>query len=262
MTGFGYNINGFGVLGEGGLAPLGDWTGMKASRFNGSSSHPNGDTWLSRTSLTGVGDSNTFTVSFIIKKDGNGNCALLHIGESNSQKFTVFQGYGASFFFVEVHNTSDQSAIVVNIPLTQGDTAHYTISCDISDSAKRHVFKNGRAQEDISWATYITGTALDFTWDQYQIGAGDDGSTRYWWYGLIGEVYFHTTYHNLPVSNPFWDSGPNSPVVMADIITALGDPLIGMPIIYDSSGDNSGTGGDFTVNGTPANATPSPTDEF
>lgn len=79
-----------------------------------------------------------------------------------------------------------------------------------------------------------------------------DAINSYQYSGMLGDVYFDTSYIDLSANNPFWNSDENKPAYLGkngELPTGSA-PLIYLPLRADSAGKNMGTGGDFTVNGT------------
>jgi hypothetical protein len=130
-----------------------------------------------------------------------------------------------------------------------GRMNHVTLSCDLSNTSKRHVFVNGVATT--STPTSYTNQNIDHTNSIWEIGRRPSLSSQYF-KGNVGEIYYDNTYIDLATDNPFWDADTNLPKPVRQVISETGTtPLIALPMRGDDAGNNLGTGGDFTVNSGP-----------
>jgi len=140
--------------------------------------------------------------------------------------------------------------VVCNQTVVLGRQDHLTISLDLSNASKRHIYINGLSQT-ASWTTYITSANIGYgSFDK--IVVGDSHNSNDGWHGSIGELYFNSTYYDLSTDNPFWDSDTNRPNSVRKVIADTGvTPLLALPITGSAAGDNLGSIGDLTVNSGP-----------
>jgi hypothetical protein len=130
--------------------------------------------------------------------------------------------------------------------LTTGINNHVCAYFDLSNSTKRGVYVNGAASST-TYFTYTNSTAGSST--SASIGNGVDGLNS-----RLSEVYVTNTYIDFSQEAnrlKFRDAFGN-PTDLPSAITALSvpNPPIYMRFPPTSFGTNSGTGGNFTVNGT------------
>lgn len=118
---------------------------------------------------------------------------------------------------------------------------HILVSIDLSDSSKRHVYVNDSLISG-NYNTY-SNTAVGFDVG----GVATISSSSAPWKGRMAGVYLDTTYRDLSVEANRRD------FIDADLkyIDPPTTGQISFPLeTADTAGDNAGTGGDFTVNGT------------
>lgn len=216
--------------------------------------------YLSRTTApVGVADGKQFSCSF---------CCTLDIVPSGtfSYVFSVYTGTTAKFYIrindggeLEVLGLTSAGAVAVQGKVAgalavAGRNYSVTISVDVADAAKRHIYINGQTAVT-TWLTY-TNNSIDFevaTDSRYRIAANGQTTPAQYINGKLGDVWFDTTYIDLSANNPFWDSKTNKPAnlgVNGEVPTGL-PPLVYLPMRADNAGKNMGTGGDFTVNSGP-----------
>lgn len=201
--------------------------------------------YLSRTSaLAGVSASKTLSLSFWIWHDttnvtknvtgGNGGSEIVNIGRQDDNTWSVetskfaFGGIGTG---------------------ATGGPHHILVCIDLSSPAKRFVFVNG-TQQSPTWYAY-TDSNMNFTGWIPQIGASQSNLL---FDGKLSEFYFTTDYIDFSQEAnrlKFRDAFGN-PVDLRPQIAAgtLPNPAIYMRFDPSNFGKNSGTGGDFVVNGT------------
>jgi len=224
-----------------------------ASEFDGSNDY------LENSSLSMPSDSKLFTVSLwynplsvngdIIDFTSAGNPTnIMTLGPrlstnlSSSIDLTVYNGVDLSTVFsCKVSMPSNESA--------SGKSRHITISCDVSDTNKRHAVVDG-VVTNATWSNYNN---INVGWSKHtRCIIGDDfngGGRRN---QQLGEYYLNNSYTDLSTDNPFWDSDANRPKPVAQVIEETGTtPLIALPLRADDAGNNLGTAGDFTVNSGP-----------
>jgi len=196
------------------------------------------DVLHSTTSMGSV--SNTATVSFIVKNNGDNYDRILKLGNT---LFTV----GAGTLSANLRNASNANLTDVSgLTITFGAELSFQMSVDLSDTNKRHCFVNGVSIG--TWVTY-TNDPIDIDSTEKCIGAGSSNGGNAL-NGSIGELYFDMEYIDLATNNPFWNSDTNKPIPVRTAMANLGsNPLICMPIDASSPTTNYGSGGDFTLNG-------------
>ena len=239
-TGGDFTVNG--ILATAERGPEQD--NCSASVFDGSNDY------LSKTSITGMYSSNekVITVSYIVQFTGSSFTEeFLWMFTNNSDTYMTYQdrthrmrlGTGGSAMNLELTGNRWKA------------NGQMTISIDLSDTSKRHVFFNG---------VDITSDAVFHSYNNTDIGFGSFtrmfiGSrfgTAVHYQGNIGEFYVNNVYHDLATDNPFWNSDTNLPNSVRKVISDTGvTPLIALPIIGSDAGKNYGSIGDFTVNSGP-----------
>lgn len=190
-------------------------------------------------------DSNSTTISFKY----NLNNQAFKVVVDGSNKRIIVTGAGHLSFTVQLSPTR---------PILFHTNHVFTFSLDLNDTAKRFVFLDGiDVTSLVTWTTYTTTGNITIvgntgSFQAYLGGTWNDTSeTPY--IGALGEVYFNTTYMDLSVSNPFWDSVENKPVPIKKVLANTGiTPLIAIPLEAQSAGKNYGiAGGDFGMVGAP-----------
>ena len=238
-TGGDFTVNG--VLATAERGPNQD--NCSASTFDGSA-----DYLRISGALTGATNNKLVTVSFSFNPSagsgskiviGGGSPLRINIrGESDRWLFSLFNTSGSNII-----TWQDGTGVVPD------RMNHVTLSCDLSDTSKRHVFVNGVATATTP-STY-TNSTIDHSFSIWEIGRRPSLSSHYY-AGTLGELYYDNTYTDLSADNPFWDSDTNRPNSVRKVIEDTGvTPLIALPLMGNDAGNNLGSGGDFTVNSGP-----------
>jgi len=151
---------------------------------------------------TGEADSKLFTLSVWLKRDSTSPTTAEYIRASSNFYLTLFDtppnygqvlARGVTPFPVALF-------IQFNQQITAGVWHHLIISCDLSNSANRHVYLDGSAMS-VDWATY-TDLAVDHTagGDQ-RVGNIDDATPGATFGGSMVDFYFNKAeYIDLSVS--------------------------------------------------------------
>lgn len=234
----------------------GPYTGARGpNEFWGNRAVSNGTTgFLSRSALSGVTDGTTFTFCCWFFYDGNAGKWLfnqnvntttlrgLNISVENSNRVVVQARNSSGTVLVNSDNTAASM-------VTSGFNS-LMISIDVTNSAKRFVYVNGVAAT-LSFSTYTNGS----------INLSSSSN-------LILRDVFSSAYNNQPISELYLSTqyidfsqeanrllfrdAFGNPTNLPSAITAgtVPNPAIYMRFPPTSFGTNSGTGGDFTVNGT------------
>jgi len=179
----------------------------------------------------------------------------IRVGSGNNIFYLDFSSGSLRVFG---HNSSGTN--ILNASLSGGATVStwvfYHLCFDLSDTGKRHIYKDG----SVTSPTYSTYTNDNIDWSSnttIRVGSYENGigSSSDFFDGNIGSLYFTTNYIDFsqePNRNLFVDQLGYP----KDLTPAIDAGDIPTPLIYmkfddpDNLGANSGTGGDFTVNGT------------
>jgi hypothetical protein len=237
--------------GSGGdFTTAGAFTGVRSmNEYWGNNADFNGSTgYLSATSLSGISDGKTFSFSFFINPDGSNSSYLFAIDGglviriwNNQNRFDLI-GYNSS-------GTAILTSGLATEQVSSGTKSHICGCIDLSDTGKRFVYLNGTAMTGFAWSAY-TNDNIDFTRSSYRIA---NFSTTYF-DGKLSEFYFTTNYIDFSLESNrlrFRDCFGN-PTNLSQQITdgTIPNPEVYMRFNPSSFGTNSGTGGNFTVNGT------------
>jgi len=236
-TGGDFTLNG--TIAQAGRGP--NQYNAPASTFDGSADYLD---------ISGLSfNSKTFTTSFTAKP--NSALGTLTVFRANSSGNEAVKAELVSGEFrYRVRNGSGVVASADTPVTSQNKYVNVSISFDVSDSNKRHVFIDGvDLTSSTTWSFYTD--ALSYTVDTMAIGANTNGAGAF--NADIGDFWFDTTYIDLSADNPFYDSETGKPKDLgADGSNPTGSaPLIYLPLRADDAGSNKGTGGDFTVNSGP-----------
>jgi hypothetical protein len=203
--------------------------------------------YLSRTSdLTGNTDSKTFTFSaFVFCPRVSGSMVSPRPLSNGSGRFNIYGSSGsgsAHSFTLRGSNTS--GTIILNATTSAklvGDNwVHLLVSIDMANSSNRKVYINDEEDTGVVWTTY-TNQNIDFTDTVWRVNTTGGQKAR------LAHVFLDYTYRDLSTESNrrlFIDSDgkPSS--------TIPSSPILYLPMTdAATAGSNSGTGGDFTVNG-------------
>ena len=229
--------------------------------------------WLTRgADLTGAADSKSGIVSMWLRIDGgDGGSAHLLVnhtvlgGGSGFLRFFV-QRVTTNIFRVTGANAAGTTILRLDTVATYTAGAtwlHLLISWDLATSAE-HLYVN-----DVLDLSVVTSTndSIDHTVADFAIGAQADGTVKF--DGCLAEVYFapgqYLDFSVITNRRKFISSGGKPVYLGADGSTPTGTA----PIVYQHLDDaeaaanfavNAGSGGGFTVNGTLATGSTSPSD--
>jgi hypothetical protein len=154
--------------------------------------------------------------------------------------------------------TTILSANVTSPTFVIGRNYTVTVSLDLADFDKKHIYINGVAATSVTWNTY-TNDNIDFAVASdpiYNIGCAND--TVNFFNGRLGAVWFNTSYIDLSVatnrakfvSGTGINAAPVDPGATGELPTGT-SPLLYLPMYGNNAGRNYGTGGDFSVNSGP-----------
>lgn len=240
-----WSING-GTLtvGVGPATSSGSFTAT-AFNFNGSS-----QSLTKASDITGIADGTVGTVSFWFKRGGGAGVVqeiflnssthfFINIGTDNTITIRG-QTTGASTCF-QLHNTT---AITVD-----GLWHHCYASWDTTSAATSDIAIDG--DNTGSNHTLFTSGAIDYTDTAWYFAVYNTGNS-FWYNGCIAEFWFDTTFHQSTSANvqKFRTAGG----VAVDLGSDGSTPFGTVPLVYFHSttpGNNNGSGGNFTANGSP-----------
>jgi hypothetical protein len=233
---------------ENGIA-LGDSNYGPSVEFDGISDY------LSRSSdMTGNTNSKSFTYSMWVYTDNSSGTFYIFTSDTgnNGKPFAVNINSAPNLGIVGYNSAGGQIFNLNGVNIPEQTFTHVLVSIDLTTTANRYVFINDvDVTSSVSWLTYTNDT-IDFTHSTHRIGNINYlGNFSSWFKGRLSNVFLDHTYRDLSVE-------ANRRL----FITADGQPATGLaslsPILYmpldgstASVGTNSGTGGDFTVNGSP-----------
>ena len=232
-------------------------SGRGPNQFNAAYSDLDGSAdYLSRTTaLSGATNTTSMTFQFCVSlKSLSGNRAIFNIGVQNPSQLTWYWSNNNVWF--ELTGISGETdALVANVMTGSWKlNRNYivTVSVDLSDAGKRHIFVNGESAP-VTWSAY-TNRVLKFNATPVYIGGGYNGFTH----AKTGGVFIHNVYIDLsqPANLAKFVTGTGIDAKPADL-GANGElpfgtaPLIYLPMYGNNAGKNYGTGGDFTVDSGP-----------
>lgn len=218
-------------------------TVSSGSGYTASATHfdANSD-YLSRASFTGAADGKTGILSVRVKFEASGT--IKRIFGSTGLDF-MLQQLGANTIRFESYGTASM-AIMMTSATTITDTAWHHILC-AWDSA---VAGNNKMYIDRVDATVTINQRNDVVCDYTLTGWNVNAATTGSWSGDIAEVYFAPNQW-LDLTNPAnvlkFTGSDGKPVSLGSDGTA---PIVYLKDAYSTFGTNSGTGGNYTVNGT------------
>jgi len=225
---------------ENGIA-LGDFGLGTSTKFDGTNDY------LSRSSdLTGNADGKTFTFSaWIYHQKTGSNQEIYHAYDGSNRVIIRTNDAGDIIVFGEggsVLNWTASGALTTNV------WNHFIVSLDLSNTSNRHFYINDVVSPN-SPTTY-SNSNINFTTSSHYIGKFATASNYV--KGRLAHVYLDYTYRDLSVEanrRLFIDANGGS--TAPSTLSAL-SPILYLPMTEDYSiGENIGTGGDFTVNGSP-----------
>lgn len=221
-------------------------SGRGPNQYNAAASTFDGaNDYLSRSSFIPRAD--RFTISFCVKKDPiSGNKKIFHIGGGQFQVGTTSSNNHISILCYSLGSIF-RGNLSINDVVPVGAIRHVSVSWVLG--AAPVVYVDGKLHTNITVSTNNNG---DIQFDQTTRVCVDDSGTQKF-AGLLGDLYFDTTYIDLSANNPFWDAETGKPKYLGqngELPTGTA-PLIYLPLRADDAGANKGTGGDFTVNSGP-----------
>ena len=201
--------------------------------------------------LTGNADGKLGLFSCLFRIDG-GDGVIQYILANNSAYFAL-RRLADNTLVMWAHNadTTQQLELISNSTYTADATWHHMVASWDVANAKGFFYVDDVA--DLAGGPTIADGTIDYTRVSWSIAAYLDGTSSF--NGAIAEFYFALEYLDISVeaNRRLFISASGNPVFLG------GDgslPTGTAPIIYmrsraNNAGLNSGTGGDFTINGAP-----------
>jgi len=215
----------------------------RSAKFDGS----NENEYLSRSGLSGATDGKLFT--FVVAFNPSSMSNYEYLVDTANYRVEV-----SVYTKIMVHLANASGSEIINISgsttLTSGTQYIALISLDTADSTKTKIYLNGSA-ESVTTNTH-TDDNIDYTDTTYTLGSYHGTYNHF--NGTLATMYLSDSYIDFSQEsnrNLFVDQLGYP----KDLTPAIDAGTIASPLIYmkfddtSSLGTNSGTGGDFTVNG-------------
>ncbi len=199
--------------------------------------------------LANASDSKTFTLSAFVYPQHTSDMMFLQYGTTRF----IFKVDGSGKLVVQAFNSSSTKILTLESRLTSGGGLvtggwqHVLVSVDLASTSNRHLYIDDAIPAHVDWDSY-TNDSIDFTTS----GVGVAGSpTAVQGKQRLSNVYLDFTYRDLSTTSN------RRLFIGTDLAPATGQASLN-PIIYlpldgttANTGVNSGTGGNFTVTGSP-----------
>ncbi len=223
------------------------------STFDGSADYLN-----RTTALTGIADGKQITISGNFKKSNTSTGVPFEIADSTTNRF-IISVTSTPELIIQGFNSSGTRILFAGVGsayISINRTYTFTLSVDMADTSKRHLFLNGESVP-VSWYTY-TNDVLDISPSTPVTTVGAKANGFSFWNGNIGALWFNTSYIDLSVAANLAkfvtgtgiDAKPVDLGATGELPTGT-SPIIYLPMYGNNAGKNYGTGGDFTVNSGP-----------
>jgi hypothetical protein len=214
--------------------------------------------------LTGVSDSKLVTGSMWLNKEGADGVAEEIIGGSDALNGgsgnAVFRFLKSSGQRWQITAENSAGTIILSVVTAGVATAasgwhHILFSFDLSDTGKRHLYRNDTS--DLTVSTYTNDT-MDFTVADWSVAAFPSGASKF-----VGEIadlaLWPGVYMDLSVlaNRRKFISGAGKPVNLGPLGTypGLGQPALFFQGPASTFPTNKGAGGGMTLTGTLADTT-------
>lgn len=213
--------------------------------YNGSSQG------LSKTSITGLADGKQGLLSFWIKING-GDGTVFDLIQTATPHFRLTRN-GANHFEITGSTSAGTTTLDIETSVTWTTSAtwhHVIASWDLTGSGTRHLYVDDA--ENVNVFTFANN-AINYT-DGTWLMPNTDANA------CIAEFYFTTTWLDVSIASNrrLFDTG-GSPLHPISLGSNGSTPTGSQPIVYmkdpaATAGNNSGSGGTFTINGGPLSA--------
>ena len=232
---------------ENGIA-LGDTNAGACVEFDGTND------WLTRTGdFSGNADGNSFTFSCWCFKAVDGESLRVFTdGESSGTDSGLLVYAGNNDFAFYARDDADTTILGAHAysNLLKAEVwTHVLISIDLSSASNRYVYFNDvNVTSSFTFGTY-TDDDINFTTTTQSIGKAGGISTQLW-QGRLSSLFLDYTYRDLSVTSNrrLFITADGQPAANQASLS----PIMFMPLDDTNAiGKNLGTGGDFTVNGSP-----------
>lgn len=240
--------------------------GVDAADFDGTN-----DFMKRGAGFTGAADSKIGILSYWLKisnADGD-NLYMMAAATTAGAAVNRFKAYrsGSNFLTVQGYNSAGTSILNIRSTTTYTSGAtwrHFLASWDLTDTAKRFIYVNDVA--DLTAVTYTNDT-IDYTLGDW--GSGGDPAGNGKLNGYLAELYFAPGQYldfSVLANRRKFISITGKPVFLG---TDGSVPTGTAPLVYQHLDDaeaaadfatNRGTGGNFSITGTLATASTSPSD--
>ena len=207
------------------------------------------------TALTGLADSKVVTFSIWFRIDAGDGAELRLLTWANGSaagRFRVRRTTGNDIDLL-AQNSSGTSILVADTATTLTAGAawhHFACAIDLANSSNRACYLDGTA-ESMTWTTYTDDTIdLDPGTYRYTVGGNGNATPAQLWDGCMSEVWFNDEYFAITATT--FRSASGKPISLGSDGSG---PTGNQPVVYlkTASPDwetNSGSGGNFTENGT------------
>lgn len=208
------------------------------------------------TAPSGIADGKQFTFNCVFNPNNiAANNTIISFSTAGNQRFAIWHNNDGqlTLFARNSSGTTILNATVTNPTFVISRNYVVTVSVDLSDSGRRHIYINGVVPTTINWNTY-TNENIDFAFTDtptYNIGCAN--GTVNFFNGRLGALWFNTSYLDLSVAanrakfvtGTGINAAPADPGATGQLPTGT-SPLIYLPMYGNDAGRNYGTGGDFS----------------
>ncbi len=216
--------------------------------------------------LTDIADSKVGTLSFWFRHDaGAGKQALIYIG--TTQKFTAFRSSSSGIWRITGKNSGGSTILDISTvdDFPSGEGWHHLVASWDLLAGTAQVYVDDVDALWVGLPPVVTNDTLNYSIaGATTIGAFTGGGSELF-DGALADIYFDpTTYHALNTKANrrkfiLADGCPADLGLHGEIPTGA-SPILYLPKEASEVNENMGTGGDFAINGAPAEAGTSPPD--
>lgn len=224
--------------------------------------------WMTRAPLTGISNSNKFTMSVWVKQPSLVAGRIFHIGSNmpagGTSKFRLARALTGEFTITGL-DAAVASTLILSTSAYTNTALWYQvlISIDLSNTSTRHVYVNDVADPSVTWSTYVDAP-IDFNGGVGSaIGGTMNGSQK--WNGCMAQLAFwpglYVDLSNTTIRRQFIDAA-GKPTDYGDGTFAGATPSVllnvdtGQPA--SDFATNLGNGGNYTITGALTTCSTSP----